>query len=122
MKQIVVVATGSEVSVAIAAAKLFGGGARVVSMPCMSEFLRQDESYRSSVLPSGIAVLAVEAASTSGWSSIAHYVHGIDRFGASAPAPEVFKDCGMTADNVLITMKKLLVRFPPGHAPATGSL
>jgi len=118
----VLVATGSEVGLAIAAAKLFGGSARVVSMPCVTEFLRQDTSYRTSVLPAGIALLAVEAAASAGWSSVVHYVHGIDRFGVSAPGADAFKDCGMTPDNVLGTMRKLLARFPAGHAPSVGPL
>eukprot|EP00698_Gefionella_okellyi_P018905 TRINITY_DN5723_c0_g1_i1.p1 TRINITY_DN5723_c0_g1~~TRINITY_DN5723_c0_g1_i1.p1 ORF type:complete len:703 (-),score=174.87 TRINITY_DN5723_c0_g1_i1:571-2577(-) len=120
--QIVLVGTGSEVSVAVEAAKAFGAGARVVSMPCREEFLRQDKAYRDSVLPVGIASLAVEAAATSGWTDVVHYAHGINRFGASAPAPDVFKDCKLTAGDVVETAKKLVARFPAGSAPVLGPL
>ena len=116
----VLVGTGSEVSIAIEAAKALGPGARVVSMPCTSVFLSQDEQYRNSVLPPGIARVSVEAASTFGWHSLVHAAVGIDRFGASAPAADVYRDCGMTTDRVVAVARAVLQRYAPGSAPHLG--
>jgi transketolase len=112
--QAVILATGSEVGVAVEAqAKLAEGGirARVVSMPCWEAFAAQDAAYRESVLGSGLPRVSIEAASSFGW----HRWVGergacisIDRFGASAPGGTNMKQFGFTADNVVATVKKLL--------------
>ena len=102
-----IIATGSELGIAVKAAdelSCSGVSVRVVSMPNPSLFLRQDEAYRESVLPAWIkARVAVEAGVTSGWKTFvgdAGQVVGVDRFGASAPASELFEQYGLTVENV----------------------
>jgi transketolase len=104
---VLLIATGSEVSVALAARKLLaaeGVAARVVSMPCWKRFEEQDAAYREAVLPPSVpARVSVEAGSTFGWE---RYVGGrgasvgIDRFGASAPAGRIFRELGITPEAV----------------------
>ncbi|MFC1739863.1 transketolase [Pseudomonadota bacterium] len=103
----VIIATGSEIGLAVAAAKELssdGVSVKVVSMPNPGLFQQQDASYRESVLPSTLtARVVVEAGVTAGWAAIAGNrgrVIGIDRFGASAPAGELFKEYGLTVENV----------------------
>lgn len=104
---LVYVATGSEVSLAMAAARLLreqGKNVRVVSMPCMSLFAAQDADYRRSVIPNGgVPVVSVEAAVAQGWEKYAHRHCGIERYGYSAPAPAVFAELGLTAEKVAAT-------------------
>ena len=102
-----IIATGSELGIAVKAADELsnsGVSVRVVSMPNPGLFLRQDEAYRESVLPAWIkARVAVEAGVTSGWKMFvgdAGQVVGVDRFGASAPASELFEQYGLTVENV----------------------
>jgi transketolase len=105
----IIVATGSEVGLAMdAAAKLSGKKIRVVSMPCTNIFDAQDDAYKASVLPKGVPTLAVEAAVTDGWYKYADKVVGIDHFGESAPAPELFKEFGFTVENVVAAVESLL--------------
>jgi transketolase len=96
---VVVVGTGSELSVAIAAADQLtadGVPARVVSMPSWELFAAQDEAYREAVLPPGLPSVAVEAGISQGWEHWVDRVVAIDRFGASAPGPEVLERLGIT--------------------------
>jgi transketolase len=102
-----IMATGSELGLAVAAAdELSSSGvrARVISMPNPDLFLRQDDAYRESVLPGSIrARVAVEAGVSSGWKQFVGdrgKVVGVDRFGASAPAGELFEEYGLTVANV----------------------
>ena len=99
------IATGSELQLALGAAKVLGAGARVVSMPCTQIFDRQPAEYRESVLPSSCRRrVAVEAGVTVGWFKYVGLdgrVVGIDRFGLSAPAPVVFKELGLTVEAVI---------------------
>jgi transketolase len=101
---VIVIATGSEVGIAVEAAEASSKQVRVVSMPCTSVFDAQDEAYKESVLPSAVtARVAVEAAVTDGWWKYVGSngkVVGIDTFGESAPAGELFKLFGFTAENV----------------------
>jgi transketolase len=97
------IATGSEVALAMAAADQLdakGCSARVVSMPCASLFLEQDERYRESVLPDAVGRrIAIEAGSTHLWYRFvgpSGRVIGLDRFGASAPAEKLFELFGFT--------------------------
>jgi transketolase len=112
--KVVLIGTGSEVSVALGAAKLLaaeGIGARVVSMPSWKIFDEQATEYKASVLPAGVPKLAVEAGATLGWWKYVGLdgdVVGIDRFGASAPGPIVMKELGFTAENVAARAKKLV--------------
>lgn len=96
---VILVSTGSEVSLCVEASKKLGN-ARVVSMPCSELFDEQTLEYRRSVLPAGVPVLAVEAASTQGWNRYAHFTLGIDSFGASGPYQEVYAKFGLTPENI----------------------
>ncbi len=102
----IIIATGSEVALALGAAEqLEGKKIRVVSMPSTTVFDKQDDDYKESVLPSGVtARVAVEAAVTEGWYKYVGLngaVVGIDRFGESAPAGELFEYFGFTVDKVV---------------------
>jgi transketolase len=111
----IIIATGSEVELAIKAADALAGKAiRVVSMPSTNVFDAQDAAYKESVLPKAVtARVAVEAAVTDGWWKYVGSngaVVGIDRFGESAPAGALFKEFGFTVDNVVATVKGVLGR------------
>ncbi len=113
---LVLIGTGSEVHLCLeAAATLAAGGvaARVVSMPCWEDFSNQDGTYRSTVLPPGVPVLAVEAGSSFGWERWADATVTIDRFGASAPGPVLMEKLGFTADNVVRQATDLLTQRSP---------
>jgi transketolase len=110
----VLIATGSEVPVALAAQqKLAASGiaVRVVSMPSSNVFDRQDMAYRDAVLPRGIPRVAVEAGVSEFWRKyvgLEGAVVGLDRFGESAPAGELFKHFGFTAENVAQTVSNVI--------------
>jgi transketolase len=112
--KVILIGTGSEVSVALGAAKLLaadGISARVVSMPSWKIFDEQAAEYKASVLLPGVRKLAVEAGATLGWWKYVGLdgdVVGIDHFGASAPGPIVMKEFGFTAENVAARAKKIL--------------
>jgi transketolase len=110
--QLILIATGSEVSLIYSAAvKMFEEGiaVRVVSFPSWELFEHQDEAYRESVLPKNItARLAVEAGATLGWERYAKSVIGLDHYGASAPYKDIFKHYGFTVENVVKRAKELL--------------
>ena len=112
--KLVMVASGSEVGLIYEAAKAMeakGVPTRVVSMPCMELFDAQDESYRNSVLPSGVKKLAVEAGIAMPWYK---YICGegeiisIDTFGASGPGNQVFEYLGLTVDAVIAKAEELV--------------
>jgi transketolase len=107
----ILLASGSEVQLAVAAAKVLGSGVRVVSMPCMERFNRQSEEYRESVLPKAVRKrVAIEAGVTGLWHKYVGLdgkVIGIDRFGISAPGNTVFKELGITTDAVIAAAKAL---------------
>ena len=111
---ITLIATGSEVQLAVgAAAELERGGvaARVVSMPCTEVFDAQPEQYRSHVLPPDGARLAIEAGATAGWWRYVGgrgAVVGIDEFGHSAPAKVLFAHFGFTVEAVVAAARRLL--------------
>jgi transketolase len=109
------IATGSEVGLAVEAARLLaaeGVAVRVVSMPCLQLFRTQEAGWRDAVLPPGITVrLAVEAGVPDSWYPVvgqAGAVLGIERFGESAPAPQLFEHFGFTAGHVAARLKSLL--------------
>jgi transketolase len=109
----IIIATGSEVDLAIKAAEAMSDRAiRVVSMPSTDTFDAQDDAYRESVLPKAVtARVAVEAAVTDGWWKYVGSqgaVVGIDRFGESAPAGQLFKEFGFTVENVVAAVKGIL--------------
>jgi len=110
----VVIATGSEVSIALDAQKKLadaGVPVRVVSMPCTSVFDRQDRAWRDSVLPKGVPRVAIEAGVTDYWRKyvgLEGEVVGIDRFGESAPAPDVYKFLGIDAEHVVAAVQRIV--------------
>ncbi len=109
----VIIATGSEVDLAVQAARSLDGRVRVVSMPSTDRFDAQDESYRNSVLPVGVPRVAVEAGVTDCWRKYVGLdgrVVGVDRFGESAPAADVFRHFGLTADNVAAAVTAVRTR------------
>ena len=112
----VLIATGSEVPLAIEAQKMLQGqgvAVRVVSMPSTSVFDRQDTGYKSSVLPEGLPRIAIEAGVTDFWWKYVRAggaVLGVDRFGESAPAPAVYRHFGLTADNVVATVNAVIAK------------
>jgi len=111
--QAVIIATGSEVQLALKAQELLAKehkiAVRVVSMPSTTTFDRQTTEYKASVLPAGLPRIAVEMGSTDGWwkYGVAAVV-GIDTYGESAPAPVLFKHFGFTPENVTDTVRKVL--------------
>ena len=110
----IIIATGSEVQLALGAQKLLaeaGTPVRVVSMPSTSVFDRQSEPYRNSVLPREVPKVAVEAGVSDYWRKyvgLEGAVIGIDRFGESAPAGELFKHFGFTPENVANAVRRVL--------------
>lgn len=119
-RQAILIATGSEIEVAMKARDMLqaeGIGTRVVSMPCMELFAEQDESYRRKVLPAGAVRVGIEAGVRQGWDqwllgergkeAKAAFV-GMDSFGASAPAGQLFEKFGITAENVAAKVKDML--------------
>ena len=111
----IIIATGSEVPLAMAAReKLIAAGKsiRVVSIPALDQFQRQDKEYRESVLPTGIGKrVIVEAGVTSGWyqyAGVGGKIIGLDQFGESAPASKLFEHFGFTVDNVVQTVESII--------------
>ena len=115
--ELILIATGSEVSLALAAHRQLAGEgirSRVVSMPSWELFEAQSAEYRQAVLPSAVhARVSVEAASPFGWERYVGpggAIIGVDRFGASAPGPEVMARYGFTVEHVVATAKAVLAR------------
>jgi transketolase len=111
----IIIATGSEVEIAVKAAEQLGTkgkNVRVVSMPSTNVFDSQDQAYRDSVLPPSVTKrIAVEAGVTDGWWKYVGTngkIVGLDRFGESAPAGDLFKEFGFTADNVVSNVEAVL--------------
>jgi transketolase len=121
-ESVALLASGSEVGVALAAAALLaeeGIAARVVSVPCMDVFERQDKEWRQSVIPRHLPRVAVEAGSTGLWWKYVGEdgdVVGLDRFGESAPAGELFKLFGLTAEVVAERARRLLANAAMAEA------
>ncbi len=117
-KRVIIMATGSEVALAMAARETLAReqiAVRVVSMPCCELFDQQDADYRHGVLPAGIARLAIEAGVTHYWhryvgaaDNARGAVIGIDSFGESAPADKLFAYFGFTVENVVAKVRRVL--------------
>ncbi|WP_420456307.1 transketolase [Rubrivirga sp.] len=103
--ELILIATGSEVGLAMEAKKELGDGVRVVSMPCDRLFFKQDDAYREAVLPASVrARVSVEAASTFGWGRVVGLdgeTIGLDRFGESAPGEAAYESLGLTVEAVV---------------------
>src|SRR5690606_26487639 len=110
----IIIATGSEVALALAAQEQLatrGIAVRVVSMPCTNVFDAQDEAWKTSVLPKGLPRVAVEAGATGGWYKyvgLEGAVVGLDTYGESAPAGALFKYFGLTAEHVAAAVEQVL--------------
>jgi transketolase len=101
---LVIVATGSEVALALEAADRLDMSVRVVSLPCWELFYEQPEEYRSSVLGEGIPKVSIEAAATFGWERLIGsegLAIGIDEFGSSAPFEDLANHFGFTPETVV---------------------
>jgi transketolase len=112
---LVLVGTGSEVQLCVAACETLTGdglSVRVVSMPSWELFAAQSDEYRAGVLPPGVPTLSVEAGVTLGWERYSDDAVGIDHFGASAPGGVVMEQFGFTADNVVARARALLALDP----------
>jgi transketolase len=125
--EVILIGTGSELQLAVTAAEALqreGMRVRVVSMPCFELFDLQDEAYRDSVLPRDVrARVSVEAGVTFGWERYiggAGVAVGIDRFGASAPAADVFAYYGFTTDNVVAAARTAMQRARDGEIAPVG--
>ncbi len=105
-RKVVLVATGSEVEIAVAVAALLeeqGHGADVVSMPCTELFDAQDAAYRADLLPHDALIVSIEAGTTFGWERYTGrdgFRFGVDSFGASAPIDDLYQHFGLTADQI----------------------
>ncbi len=113
--RVVLIGTGSEVSVCVDAAELLAEGgvpARVVSLPCWELFALQEQRYRDEVLPPSVPKLAVEAGVSFGWSQWADASVSIDHFGASAPGAKVLEEFGYTGANVADAARALIGERP----------
>jgi len=113
---VVIVATGSEVELAVAvrdALEAEGIGTDVVSMPSMSRFQAQDADYRAALLPKDVLKVSIEAGVTLGWERFVGdegLTIGIDTFGASAPAEVLFKHFGFSVEAIVPKIKAKLGR------------
>ena len=109
-----IIATGSEVAIALAAQKALaaeGIATRVVSMPCTNVFDRQDAAWRDAVLPRGLPRAAIEAGITDFWRKyvgLEGAVVGVDRFGESAPAADVYKFLGIDAEHLAAAVRAIV--------------
>ncbi len=121
--RVVLIATGSEVALAMAARDQLAGegiAARVVSLPCTRIFERQDAAWRAAVLPPGLPRVAVEAGATAGWHAYVGAlddpraaVVGLDRFGESAPAPALFTHFNLTSTAVTTAARRVVANQGP---------
>lgn len=99
-----IIATGAEVSLAVAVAEKLGPGIQVVSMPSVEYFKRQSDEYKNGILRG--FVVAIEAGATSSWFEFADAVVGVDEFGVSGPGADVYREYGFDADKIANDLKK----------------
>jgi transketolase len=109
--EVILLASGTEVQHALAAAEELGAGTRVVSVPCFERFLRQDAAYQEEILPRSCRKrVSIEAGISDPWFRFVGLdgkTVAIDRFGLSAPGPKVMEKLGMTAANVVAAVRSL---------------
>ncbi|KAJ0392720.1 hypothetical protein P43SY_011975 [Pythium insidiosum] len=109
---LVLVASGSEVSLAIEAAKLLKNHkVRIVSVPCRDLFVEQSDEYKKAVLGEGIPIMSVEASATYGWGELSHVQFGLDRFGASATIAQLQDQFGFNAATVADEASKVIAHY-----------
>jgi len=119
--KVVLVATGSEVQLAVAAKKALleeGVSATVVSMPCQEFFEQQPLDYKLSVFPDGVPVLSVEASGVRGWERYSHLAVGMSGYGASGPASALYAKFGFTTENIVAQAKGLTNFYSGRSAPS----
>ena len=124
--RLVIAATGSEVCIALEAAKkltaeggaLAGARVQVASFPCLELFEAQPLSYRAGVLPEGVPVLTVEASAVKGWERYGHAWVGMTTFGQSGPYTKVYEKFGITGDAVAARGAALAAYYGPGGKAA----
>jgi len=118
---VVFAATGTEVLLAVQAAKALAAesGLRCVaaSLPCLEVFEAQPSEYRASILPAGAAVVSIEASAVKGWERYAHAHVGLHTFGLSAPASDVYKELGITPEAAVGKAKAVLAHFKGSALP-----
>lgn len=105
---VILVATGSEVSLAVEAAGIMEGNVAVVSAPCLELFDQQTKEYRDSVLPANVPKVSIEASTTYGWKQYADFSIGVDTFGASAPLAQLREHFGFNAEAVKAKVEAFL--------------
>ena len=117
--QVILIATGSEVSIAKEAAEMLGSSfdVRLVSMPCWELFLEQSENYKRSVLPQRIPIISIEAGCTQGWQQWAHHPIGIDTFGASGPYKKVYEKFGFAPSIIADKVQKVVEYYRQNPVP-----
>jgi transketolase len=114
---VILVATGSEISIAMDAAKIIENedyGVRVVSMPCMDLFYQQDIEYQENTIPKSVYKITIEAGSSMSWWRVVGdngHILSIDEFGASAPAEQLYKKFNLTSEKVVEIFKKSLINI-----------
>ncbi|ORX51653.1 transketolase [Hesseltinella vesiculosa] len=122
--KVTILATGSEVAIAVDAAKKLaeqGVAARVVSAPCTELFDEQPEEYKKSVLLPGVPVVSIEALGAYGWERYAHAQIGMTTFGASAPIKDLYNKFGITADAAAEKSLKVIAHYEKvGYVPELG--
>ena len=108
---VIIVSSGSEVSISVAASEELakqGVKANVVSLPDFFTFDQQSDEYRLSVLPDGVPILSVEVMSTFGWSKYSHEQFGLNRFGASGKAADLYKYFEFTPEGIAERAQKTI--------------
>merc|ERR1719181_298883 len=108
---VILTGTGTELSLAFEAAQEIasaGKTAKCVSFPCWELFEAQSDAYKAETFPKGVPVVSIEAASTFGWAKYADIAIGHDDFGASAPAPILYKEFGITKDAMVAAANSLM--------------
>jgi transketolase len=114
--EIILVSTGTEVSICVEAKSMLSN-VRIVSMPCWELFEQQSLEYQQSVFLEGVPVLSVEAASTFGWSKYSHYSIGLTTFGKSGKYEDVYEYFGITPKNIAEKAKKLIEHYKGKQVP-----
>lgn len=117
--KLILVSTGTEVALSVKVAEKLHASqnikVRVVSMPCCELFDKQSHSYKLETFPHGSPVMSIEASGTCGWQKYAHASCGIDSFGASAPASQLYKHYGLTEENLVEKAKKVVSFYADKH-------
>ena len=118
---LVLTGSGSEVALAVEAAKTLAAGGvkvRVVSFPSWELFEKQDKAYRLSVFPAGVPVVSVEASATHGWAKYSHAALGLTWFGASGPYTKIYEKFGITAGNLAAKAQEVLAFYKDKPVPS----